>query len=198
MADDKQEALSPENVLIFAPLGVVFTLKDMAPQVVRMLSKRGHDEVGKLQNTVNNTYVLAKSMGQLRVNQAQQEGKKHVEKVRQAAEGGLKLVQGAGSKAQESAVGAAKAAQGAATSAGKQAQSVIGSGVGAATKASGNGAAKGVANLAIPDYDTLSALNIADRLDGLTPDQLGDIRGYETANKARKTILGKIDSLLGS
>jgi hypothetical protein len=50
-------------------------------------------------------------------------------------------------------------------------------------------------HLAIPGYDALSASQVVERLVGLSPDELGAVRDYETSNRNRRTILGKIDQL---
>jgi hypothetical protein len=49
--------------------------------------------------------------------------------------------------------------------------------------------------LAIPDYDELSASQVVDRLEGLGRDELEQVRAYETSHRGRRTILGKIDQL---
>ena len=54
------------------------------------------------------------------------------------------------------------------------------------------------ANLGIDDYDTLAAAHIVQRLSSLSAAQLGQIRAYEQANRARRTILGKIAQLQAS
>ena len=54
------------------------------------------------------------------------------------------------------------------------------------------------ASLAIPGYDTLSASQVVPRLEGLSADELAAIRAYESGTRARKTVLTRIDQLLGS
>jgi hypothetical protein len=49
--------------------------------------------------------------------------------------------------------------------------------------------------LAIPEYDQLSASQVVERLDGLSPDELDAVRAYELAHRGRNTILGKITQL---
>jgi hypothetical protein len=49
--------------------------------------------------------------------------------------------------------------------------------------------------LAIPDYDQLSASQVVQRLDGLTPEELDAVRRHEVAHRGRNTILGKITQL---
>jgi hypothetical protein len=50
-------------------------------------------------------------------------------------------------------------------------------------------------DLAIPDYDNLSASQVVPRLAGLTAAELEDVRRYENAKRNRKTILNKIAQL---
>jgi hypothetical protein len=52
-----------------------------------------------------------------------------------------------------------------------------------------------VDTLAIPDYDSLSALQVVDRLPGLTAPELEAVRAYESAHRGRKTILNKAAQL---
>jgi hypothetical protein len=52
-----------------------------------------------------------------------------------------------------------------------------------------------VDDLPIPDYDELSASQVVERLDGLDHESLDRIRRYESAHRARNTILGKIAQL---
>jgi len=52
-----------------------------------------------------------------------------------------------------------------------------------------------VSELAIPDYDELSASQVVQRLEGLSRSDLKAARDYETAHRGRRTILGKIAQL---
>ena len=52
-----------------------------------------------------------------------------------------------------------------------------------------------VEELAIPDYDSLSASHVVNRLPGLTSDELEAVRAYEAAHRGRKTILNKVAQL---
>ncbi|HEX3539439.1 MAG TPA: hypothetical protein VHT75_03260 [Acidimicrobiales bacterium] len=52
------------------------------------------------------------------------------------------------------------------------------------------------AALPIAEYDSLSAFAVLPMLDQLSPDELEQIREYEDANRARVTILYRIDKLL--
>ena len=48
----------------------------------------------------------------------------------------------------------------------------------------------------LPDYDNLSAAEVLERLDGLTPAQLRKLRDYEARHGNRKTVLDRIDRKL--
>ena len=52
-----------------------------------------------------------------------------------------------------------------------------------------------VSDLAITDYDSLSASQVVTRLPGLTLDELEAVRAYEAAHRGRKTILNKVAQL---
>ncbi|HEU5082703.1 MAG TPA: hypothetical protein VFU14_05130 [Acidimicrobiales bacterium] len=49
--------------------------------------------------------------------------------------------------------------------------------------------------LAIPDYDSLSASQVVTRLRGLSDAELEAVRAYEAATRGRKTILNKVQQL---
>jgi hypothetical protein len=49
--------------------------------------------------------------------------------------------------------------------------------------------------LAIPGYESLSASQVMPRLESLSAEELDQVRRYEQANRARKTILNKVAQL---
>jgi hypothetical protein len=53
-----------------------------------------------------------------------------------------------------------------------------------------------VSALAIPGFDTLSASQVVQRLDGLTRAELVSVRTYESSTRGRRTILSRVDQLL--
>jgi len=61
------------------------------------------------------------------------------------------------------------------------------------TEGNGSGPAVG---LAIPGYDSLSASQVVQRLDGLSRPELEDVRSHELTHRHRRTILHRIDQLL--
>jgi hypothetical protein len=50
--------------------------------------------------------------------------------------------------------------------------------------------------LAIPGFDTLSASQVVQRLDGLTADELVAVRVHEAGHRGRRTILNRVEQLL--
>jgi hypothetical protein len=60
----------------------------------------------------------------------------------------------------------------------------------------GNGHVPPVSTLAIPGFDTLSASQVVQRLDGLSRAELVSVRAYEASTRGRRTILNRVDQLL--
>jgi hypothetical protein len=63
-----------------------------------------------------------------------------------------------------------------------------------AVRAGGNIPA--VSTLSIPGFDTLSASQVVQRLDGLNRSELVSVRAYESSTRGRRTILSRVDQLL--
>jgi hypothetical protein len=57
----------------------------------------------------------------------------------------------------------------------------------------GTGSASG---LAIPGYDSLSASQVVQRLEGLSSSELEEVRAHEAAHRQRRTILHRVEQLL--
>jgi hypothetical protein len=60
----------------------------------------------------------------------------------------------------------------------------------------GNGNVPEVSSLSIPGFDTLSASQVVQRLDGLNRTELVSVRAYEASTRGRRTILNRVDQLL--
>jgi hypothetical protein len=60
----------------------------------------------------------------------------------------------------------------------------------------GNGHVPAVSTLSIPGFDTLSASQVVQRLDGLNRVELVSVRAYEASTRGRRTILSRVDQLL--
>jgi hypothetical protein len=65
-----------------------------------------------------------------------------------------------------------------------------------ASSMSSNGHVPTASSLAIPGFDTLSASQVVQRLDGLSRGELVSARAYEAGTRGRRTILSRIDQLL--
>lgn len=66
----------------------------------------------------------------------------------------------------------------------------------AGDRSTGNGHVPEVATLAIPGFDTLSASQVVQRLDGLNRAELVSVRAYEASTRGRRTVLSRVDQLL--
>ncbi|HUO48102.1 MAG TPA: hypothetical protein VMU09_04635 [Acidimicrobiales bacterium] len=53
-------------------------------------------------------------------------------------------------------------------------------------------------HLAIPGYDSLSASQVVQRLDGLSGPELEEVRAHELASRRRRTILSRVEQLLAA
>jgi hypothetical protein len=162
------------DLFVYAPIGLFFE----GPSLVPRLARQGRVHA-------NN----ARLFGQFAVKHGEAEVRRRVGEVEQQAVGWLKLL---GLVPDEGADRAATST-GAAGPAAPEPTVVT-----RLEPASGNGEAPGapdVADLAIPDYDSLSASQVVTRLDGLDPDELEAIRSYEAAHRGRKTILNKVAQL---
>jgi hypothetical protein len=52
-------------------------------------------------------------------------------------------------------------------------------------------------HLPIDEYESLAASHVVARLDNLTPTELRQVRRFEVAHRGRRTVIGRIDQLLG-
>jgi hypothetical protein len=52
--------------------------------------------------------------------------------------------------------------------------------------------------LPIEEYESLAASHVIARLENLSPTELRKVRGFEAAHRGRRTVLGRIDQLLGA
>jgi hypothetical protein len=64
--------------------------------------------------------------------------------------------------------------------------------------ASPESAAPAAVHLPIEEYQSLAASQVVARLANLDPAELREVRRFEVAHRARRTVLGRIDQLLGA
>lgn len=177
------------DMLVYAPIGAAVTVGEWLPK----LSEKGRDRFGEQTQ-------LARVAGRLAVG----EGRRRAVRVAQRL-----METGLGSPdAPVPAVPAAHVPAVPATPAGAAprvtGETADGAGghdrpVGRPSASDGTepaGAARTrSAALAIPDYDSLSASQVVARLAGLSPEELEEVRLHETATRARRSVLARIDQL---
>ena len=169
------------DIVVYAPLGLVLSARDLIPA----LAERGRRQLGP-QTTA------ARMVGQLAVSQGQRGVEDLVRRGRRQAEQLLTdLVPRAREPGPERGPGADANGAGAAPS------SVAGARPGDHPAPAAPVPRPDASELAIPGYDTLSASQVVQRLQGLTPGELEAVRAYEQAGRARKTVLTRIAQLTG-
>ena len=175
MSDEKSPVEEVLDVVLYAPIGLVFSARELLPTLV----EKGKAQLG-----------MAKMVGQFAAKQGQAEAEKLFDRAsKQAMSAFEQLAGGLGPR------GAAPTTNGTAPSTNGSAPVIDVDAVEApATPTSGPEAV----SLAIPDYDSLSASQVLPRLNGLTSDELEAVRAYEAAHRGRKTILNRAAQLQAS
>jgi hypothetical protein len=168
------------DLFVYAPIGLFFE----APTLLPKLAEQGRVHA-------NN----ARLFGQFAVKHGEAEMRRRFGDVEQQAVGLLKMF-GLLPDDDSDAAPAGSAPTGSAATATSPPPSVVTQ----LQPVGGNGEAPpgpAVDDLAIPDYDSLSASQVVTRLEGLSPDELEAVRTYEAAHRGRKTILNKVAQLQG-
>ncbi|MDE0804557.1 MAG: hypothetical protein OSA99_14700 [Acidimicrobiales bacterium] len=205
MSDDKnpleQAVDQAMDTFVYAPIGLLFDGPALFPKLV----EKGRTQV-----------QVARMMGQMAVQMGQSEAEKRVGKaggqLRDTLAAAGLVPQSPSAKARATpttttdddtpaaeTAATAKPAPAAKKAPAKKAATKKAPAKKAATKkaaaAKSGAAAPSVASLGIADYDSLSASQVVSRLRGLAPTDLDALRAYESATRARKTILNKITQL---
>ena len=160
------------DLAVYAPVGLAVSIKEDLPRFVRQ---------GR--QAVENRVQLARWIGQMAVQQGQRELAQIVEERRrlsEAPEPDAPIVD----------VEAAPDEPTAAVDVGAPA-------IDDAPDARGGSTVLAAAELPIEGYESLAALHVVQRLAGLSADELDAVRRFETANRARRTILSKVAQLQG-
>jgi hypothetical protein len=171
--DPRDEALQhaveqATDILVYAPIGLLFE----GPALLPTLVERGKRQV-----------ATARIMGEYTVRRGRRRATRIAAQVGEHADGLLALLgrrsDGAGSPSPTAA---------------RSFSPVDGrpDAPPPATPPAGSGDSSG---LAIPDYDSLAASQVVNRLSGLAGDELEAVRKYEAAHRGRKTILNKVAQL---
>jgi hypothetical protein len=167
MTDEKNPVEQALDVLLYAPVGLLFSARELLPTLV----EKGRAQLG-----------MAKMMGQFAVQQGQTEAGKAIDKAQKQAMSTLEQLAGSNGHAHRNGSAPAASKPAPAPTTAPPAPSVPTSGPEAAT-------------LAIPDYDSLSASQVLPRLQGLSSEELEAVRDYEDAHRGRKTILNRVAQL---
>lgn len=180
------------DLLVYAPLGLVLSARDVLPT----LAEKGRRHLAP-------QATAARLVGKLAVRQGRREAEHLVAKARRQAESLLgefvPARSGPGVSSTGPVAGEAEGGSNGSRPASPPPDAPTGAGPLAgvpdpAPVPSGLDAA----DLAIPGYDTLSASQVVQRLEGLTPDELDKVRAYEQGGRGRKTVLSRIAQLRGS
>jgi hypothetical protein len=186
MSSDKETAERAKELLVYGPIGLALFVRDSAPQFMRMFVARGRTELDQRRRAVGEQIDQVRSLGET----AATDGGPEV--LRMLSTGLASLRE----KAEEALV-----ALGVSEASAAAPPTETGPGDGVDGPVTGRAAEpeplvdRDAANLAIPGYEDLSAPQIVDRLDDLSPADREAIREYEAAHRARHTILGKIEQL---
>lgn len=187
------------DLFVFGPLGLAVAARDELPGLVRGLADRGRRELGRRRDDAGRHLRNANAVGRFTV---ATRGPKLREKIETRLGPVVPFVAGSRATGAAGAPGhgnGAGPAVGATPSGPPRASSPPGPAPGPASGSepgSGSGSAvPAVELLAIPDYDELSASQVVQRLAGLNADELDAVRRYESAQRARQTILGRIAQL---
>lgn len=186
------------ELFVFAPLGLALHARDQLPDLV---------EKGRQQ--FNGQVTLARMMGEFAVKEGQRQAVERAIKLKEHAEQGLTELglrgeRGATPSPSVEGVAPARAAGAATAAAAPTAPAAPEAPEAQVQTTPINGATAPVApamarpraeGLAIPGYDTLSASQVVQRLDGLSRDELEAVRVYEASGRGRKTVLTKIAQL---
>jgi hypothetical protein len=166
------------DVMVFAPAGLAVTVVEEFPKLVE-----------KGRHRIEGQVHTARLVGQF----ALQFGRRRLEQSIERLAGDRSAGPSDGSSSTSAAGPPRGATSPAVPTSGPEAPWEAGDRPRAAASDPGGGDA---AALAIPNYDSLSASQVVQRLDGLSASELRDVRLHESAHRHRQTILGRVDQLL--
>lgn len=183
---DRQDPLEQLlDLLVYAPLGLALSTRDLLPT----LAERGRRHLGP-------QATAARMVGELAVGQGQR-GLEHLVRKgrRQAGQLLTDLLPHAPSESEGPGrrPGPRRQANGTAARSSTPGTPTAPGGAPAAPRP---GPRPDPSQLAIPGYDTLSASQVVQRLEGLARTDLEAVRAYEEAGRARKTVLTRIAQLM--
>jgi len=210
VADEHSSYERLVDAFVHAPVGFALYARDTAPGFARLFVARGREELERQRHQVDTQVSRARTMGRFALAygppMVRQRVEHQVERARDLADS---LLTGLFSDAAPSPPRAPESASDLVATADSSADPQVdprGSGDRIETYDPGDRVGEGTQVihvdtnsharvLPIPDYDELSASQVVERLDGLTPPDLDAIAQYEATHRGRRTILGKIEQL---
>ncbi|MGD0254782.1 MAG: hypothetical protein ABSB99_04390 [Acidimicrobiales bacterium] len=177
MSEDKSEIQRLVDLLVCAPGALV---QSATEELEKLVEEGRHRVDGQLHT--------ARLVGQVAV----QAARRQAEQVLQAV---FARVTGGGGDPQQSPAGIAVVDDLGTDETGASTNGDATAWVASGPVATENGP-KPATGLAIPGYDSLSASQVVQRLDGLSRVELEDVRDHEFSHRHRRTILNRVDQLL--
>ncbi len=178
MSEEKSQVQKLLDLFVFAPAG----LAQSAAEEVEKLAEKGRHRVEGQVHT-------ARLVGQFAIQTARSEAKKMV------GAAISQLTGGGGDKRTAAAPAATRVAKAPrAPARQRESSSSSSSWTPDGSSAAANGSSG--ADLSIPGYDSLSASQVVQRLDGLSRTELEDVKHHELSHRHRRTILNRVDQLL--
>jgi hypothetical protein len=185
------------DLLVFAPVGVAMFAKDTVPTFLKMFVSRGQTEIARQKKSLHDHANQYRTVGKFAVKYGgpvvKQQAEEKLDGARRIAEGLVPSVGGTAEPPQPPQMVKNITKRAAPQPAPKTAAN--GTTNGNDTNGKYAPAPHVPPALAIPGYDQLSASQVVERLEGLTPDELDAVREHELAHRGRNTILGKITQL---
>jgi hypothetical protein len=180
--NDNDTVQRAKEILVYAPVGFAMYLRDTAPSFLKVFVARGRAEFDQKKKSVGDQIGQVRDTGATTAEETAPQMLRLVtdglSRVKETAEGALAVLGTFGSDDGGFPPGPRRAPE--------------------RTTAPKPTATATAPDLAIPDYDALSASQVVDRLEGLSAAELDAIRAHEVANRGRATILGKIEQLTRS
>ncbi|HEV2811354.1 MAG TPA: hypothetical protein VGV93_13270 [Acidimicrobiales bacterium] len=184
MTETKSPLDQAVEFLVYAPVGLAATARDLVPTLVTRGRQELDPQVG-----------LARMVGEIAVAQGRNQVEKIFDRTRAQAEATLRHLGLLGDEAPHRPHAPAPAPPDSPASGPvRRRPATDQAGPSPSTSSDSSPAA---VTLAIPDYESLSASQVVPRLSSLSPEELEAVRAYEDAHRGRKTILNKIAKLSG-
>jgi len=182
VTDSKNPIDQALDVFVYAPLGFLFSARETIPQ----LAEKGRQYV-----------AAARVMGEFAFGQGKEQAERAVRQAGDQAGQTLSIVGGLTGKRPPSSRPTPAPERSATPPPPPPAPEGAAARAEASADTGGNGRVPGprVESLAIPGYDTLSASQVVQRLNGLSAEELEAVRAYEESGRKRKTILARVQQL---